>query len=41
MGLNKQGKIASETTMFMNRYPWRETLRLFGALKGYGAQGFE
>lgn len=41
MGLNKQGKIASEVTMFMNRYPWRETLRLFGALKGYGAQAFE
>ncbi len=41
MGLNKQGKIASEATMFMNRYPWRDTLRLFGALKGCGAQGFE
>ena len=38
MGLNKQGKIASEVTMFMNRYPWRESLRLFGAMKGYGAQ---
>lgn len=38
MGLNKQGKIASQTTMFMNRYPWRDTLKLFGAMEGYGAQ---
>lgn len=41
MGLNKQGKIASQVTMFSNRYPWRDTLRLFGAVKGYGAQAFE
>ncbi len=40
MGLNKQGKIASQVTMFMNRYPWRDTLRLFGAIQGYGAQSF-
>lgn len=40
MGLNKQGKIASQVTMFMNRYPWRETLKLFGAVKGAGAQAF-
>jgi len=38
MGLNKQGKINSKVTMFMNRYPWRDTLTLFGAVKGYGAQ---
>lgn len=41
MGLNKQGKIASAVTMFMNRYPWRDTLGLFGAMKGYGTQEFE
>ena len=41
MGLNKQGKIDSAVTMFMNRYPWRDTLRLLGAMKGYGAQGFK
>lgn len=40
MGLNKQGKIASKASMFMNRYPWRETLRLFGAVKACGAQSF-
>ena len=40
MGLNKQGKISSEVSMFMNRYPWRDTLRLFGAMKGAGAQSF-
>jgi hypothetical protein len=41
LGLNKQGKITSRVSMFMNRYPWRETLPLFGALKGYGAQTFK
>jgi hypothetical protein len=41
MGMNKQGKIASAVTMFMNRYPWRDTLRLFGATKNCGAQSFE
>lgn len=41
MGLNKQGKIASQVSMFMNRYPWRDTLRLFGAMKGVGAQSFD
>jgi len=40
MGLNKQGKISSEVSMFMNRYPWRDTLRLFGAVRGVGAQAF-
>lgn len=41
MGLNKQGRIASEVSMFMNRYPWRDTLRLFGAMPGVGAQSFQ
>jgi len=40
MGLNKQGKISSRTSMFMNRYPWRDTLNLFGAVKGVGARSF-
>ncbi len=38
MGMNKQGKMSSQVTMFMNRYPWKETLQLFGAVSGYGAQ---
>ncbi len=40
MGLNKQGKISSQTSMFMNRYPWKDTLKLFGAVRGSGAQTF-
>lgn len=40
MGLNKQGKIRSKVSMFMNRYPWKETLKLFGAVPGCGAQAF-
>jgi hypothetical protein len=38
VGLNEQGRIDSAVTMFMNRYPWRDTLRLLGAMKEYGAQ---
>lgn len=38
--VNKQGKITSQASMFMNRYPWRDTLKLFGAVKGFGAQAF-
>ena len=38
MGLNKQGKIASQVTMFMNRYPLADALKLFGAVKTAGAQ---
>lgn len=41
MGLNKQGSIDSAVTKFMNRYPWRDTLPLLGAMKECGAQGFE
>ncbi len=37
MGMNKQGTIQSKVSMFMNRYPWKETLLLFGAHKK-GAQ---
>lgn len=38
MGMNKQGKMTSKVSMFMNRYPWKETLQLFGAVSGFGAQ---
>ena len=41
MGMNKQGKITSKVSMFMNRYPWRDTLLLFGAMPGCGAQTFQ
>ncbi len=41
MGLNKQGKITSKVTMFMNRYPMKETLALFGAVAGCGAQAVQ
>jgi len=41
MGLNKQGKISSNVSMFMNRYPYKDALKLFGALKTYGAQQFK
>lgn len=37
-GLNKQGKIDSTASMFANRYPWEETLALFGAVPDKGAQ---
>ncbi len=40
-GLNKRGSIDSRVTMFANRYPWRETLALFGAVPGVGAQPFQ
>lgn len=38
MGLNKQGKLTTSVSMFGNRYPWREALKLFGAAAGVGAQ---
>jgi hypothetical protein len=38
MGLNLQGTITSQVTMFANRYPWKKALELFGALEGRGAQ---
>ncbi len=38
MGMNKQGKIQSSVSMFMNKYPWKEALDLFGNVTGYGAQ---
>ncbi len=38
LGLNKQGTINSKVSMFANRYPFEDALKLFGAVKGYGAQ---
>lgn len=37
-GLPKQGKLVSHVSMFGNRYPLADALRLFGALKTAGAQ---
>jgi len=38
MGLNKQGKMTSSVSMFMNRYNVGKALALFGAVKEAGAQ---
>lgn len=37
-GLNKQATVTSTVSMFANRYPWKETLKVFGALSDLGAQ---
>jgi hypothetical protein len=37
-GLPKQGRLRSKVTMYMNRYPLKDALKLFGAVKGKGAQ---
>ncbi len=38
LGMNMQGTISSEATMFANKYPWKEALGLFGNVNGAGAQ---
>ena len=38
MGLPKQGKLSTRVSMFMNRYPLKDAIKLFGALPGTGAQ---
>jgi hypothetical protein len=38
MGLPKQGKLASQVSMFANRYPLKDALVLFGAARQAGAQ---
>jgi hypothetical protein len=38
LGMNQSGTISSSVSMYMSKYPWKETLSLFGAMKGYGAQ---
>lgn len=38
MGMNLQGTMSSQVTMFGNKYPWKDALNLFGNVSGYGAQ---
>jgi hypothetical protein len=38
LGMNQQGTMTSSVSMFMNKYPWKETLKLFGASLEAGAQ---
>lgn len=38
MGMNQTGKMTSSATMFANRYPFEDALKMFGAVSGYGAQ---
>ncbi|MBN1414925.1 MAG: right-handed parallel beta-helix repeat-containing protein [Bacteroidales bacterium] len=38
MGMNKQGTMKSQATMFANKYPWKDALGLFGNVSGFGAQ---
>lgn len=38
MGMNLQGTMQSKVSMHANRYPYKESFLLFGAMKGYGAQ---
>lgn len=38
MGMNQTGTMSSSATMFANRYPFEDALKMFGAIRGYGAQ---
>jgi hypothetical protein len=38
LGQNKQATSTIDVQFFANKYPFKETLKLFGAVKGYGAQ---
>jgi hypothetical protein len=38
LGLNKQGTLSTDVTMYGNRYQWRSALELFGSVAGAGAQ---
>lgn len=38
LGMNQQGTMSSDVSMFMNKYPWQESLKLFGATTEAGAQ---
>ena len=38
LGLEKRGELTSEVTMYGNRYPCEDALKLFGAVAGVGAQ---
>jgi hypothetical protein len=41
LGMNQTGTLQSSATMYANRYPWRDALKFFGAIQGYGAQMIE
>jgi len=38
LGMNQQGTMKSKVSMFMNKYPWKEALKLFGGTNEAGAQ---
>lgn len=38
LGMNQQGTMTSKVSMFMNKYPWKDSLKLFGASDIVGAQ---
>jgi hypothetical protein len=38
MGMNKQGKLTTKVSMYGNRYPLEDAIKLFGAVAGKGAQ---
>ena len=38
LGLPMQGKLKTQVSMYGNRYPIEDALKLFGALEGVGAQ---
>ena len=38
MGMNQTGTMKSSATMFANRYPFEDALKMFGAISGFGAQ---
>ncbi|MBW6480023.1 MAG: DUF1565 domain-containing protein [Bacteroidales bacterium] len=38
MGMNMQGSISSDVSMFANKYPWKDAISLFGNIEEYGAQ---
>ena len=40
LGINQRGTIQTKVSMYCNRYPLAEVFKLFGAVKGFGAQGF-
>ncbi len=41
LGLNQVGTINSSVSMFGNRYPLKDALKLFGVVKDYGAQAIK
>jgi hypothetical protein len=38
LGMNLQGTMTSQVTMFANKYPWKDALLLFGNVNNCGAQ---